>query len=94
MDGYVDLDAKEWNLAGISLSPLKPIFTGSARRDFDEEDFCITPKSEEARIPSILVCPPPPKKRKSASTCHASGVREFFDPPDLETVFIQRAGEA
>ncbi|XP_059310156.1 cyclin-dependent protein kinase inhibitor SMR6-like [Lycium ferocissimum] len=78
--------------------PLKPILTKAFRdeKDEDEEEnsTCTTPTSEESRIPRRLTCPPPaPKKRKSSSRCHQlinNGVREFFNPPDLESVFIRR----
>ncbi|KAL3501145.1 hypothetical protein ACH5RR_035594 [Cinchona calisaya] len=104
MDGYA-LDKKEtkkWVIAGIALrSPLKPIFT-KKENDGDQEDqeCCTTPTSQESRIPTsrILACPPAPKKRKasSRSSCNFNGVvvREFFNPPDLETVFIRRAEKA
>ncbi|KAG8366079.1 hypothetical protein BUALT_Bualt17G0038600 [Buddleja alternifolia] len=94
MDGSV-IDSEKWVISGISLrAPLKPIFT---TRDAEEESFSTTPKSEESRISSRLVCPPAPKKPKSVSSrksCHFGGVREFFNPPDLETIFIrQKAGD-
>ncbi|PON53130.1 cyclin-dependent kinase inhibitor SMR3-like protein [Parasponia andersonii] len=48
-----------------------------------------TPTGEESRIPTRLTCPPAPRKRKSSSKCNYGSVREFFTPPDLETVFIR-----
>ncbi|XP_051117714.1 cyclin-dependent protein kinase inhibitor SMR6-like [Andrographis paniculata] len=52
-----------------------------------------TPTARESRIPEKLPCPPAPRKRRpspAAPTCHSNGggVREFFNPPDLESVFI------
>ncbi|CAL5349845.1 unnamed protein product [Camellia sinensis] len=92
-------EGKKWVIAGIPLrSPLKPIFTNPVQeKDDDEDKECsTTPTAEEARIPSRLSCPPPPRKQKPASRCHYSGgaVREFFNPPDLETVFIRRVERA
>ncbi|MED6180699.1 hypothetical protein PIB30_012575 [Stylosanthes scabra] len=59
-----------------------------------EEECATTPTSVESRIPKILTCPPAPKKkRKSSSKCNnfrgVAVIREFFNPPDLETVFIR-----
>lgn len=87
------VDAEKWVLsAGISLrASLKPVFTKPAERTDADEDFPTTPTYAEARIPTRL-CPPPPKKRKPAPSrsCNYGGVREFFNPPDLETIFIRR----
>ncbi|XP_057751401.1 cyclin-dependent protein kinase inhibitor SMR6-like [Arachis stenosperma] len=61
----------------------------------EAEDECTTtPTSVESRIPTILTCPPAPKKkRKPSSKCNnfrgVGVIREFFNPPDLETVFIR-----
>ncbi|XP_042027146.1 cyclin-dependent protein kinase inhibitor SMR6-like [Salvia splendens] len=41
-----------------------------------------------------LPCPPQPRKRLPASTYHFNGGREFFNPPDLESIFICHAGRA
>lgn len=87
------VDAEKWVIsAGIALrSSLKPVFTKAADAD---EDFPTTPTYAESRIPVRLPCPPAPKKRKPAPaparSCHYGGVREFFNPPDLETIFIRR----
>ncbi|KAL3511328.1 hypothetical protein ACH5RR_030729 [Cinchona calisaya] len=99
----MDVEAKKWIIAGIALrSPLKPIFTKKENDtsdidDQEEEEYCIctTPTSQESRIPARLTCPPAPKKRKASSrSCNFSGVKkEFFNPPDLETVFIIRRAE-
>ncbi|KAJ6988916.1 cyclin-dependent protein kinase inhibitor SMR6-like [Populus alba x Populus x berolinensis] len=95
VDGGLDLDGnKRWVIAGIPLrAPLKPIFTNPVEKEtYDESDDATTPTSEEAKIPSKLVCPPAPRKRKATFKCnYTSGMREFFTPPDLETLFIQRA---
>ncbi|GMH01568.1 hypothetical protein Nepgr_003407 [Nepenthes gracilis] len=93
MDGGLkESESKKWVIAGIQLrAPLKPIFT--TRVDGDGEEHCLTtPTSEESRIPAKLPCPPPPRKRKPKPSprCNFDGVKEFFTPPDLETVFIRR----
>ena len=103
VDGVSELEGnKRCVIAGIPLrAPLKPIFTNPVEKEiiYDETDdgqnsctTSTTPTSEEARIPSISVCPPAPRKRKATFKCnYTSGMREFFTPPDLETLFIQRA---
>lgn len=95
---------KKWIIAGIQFrSPLNPIFTTTttpAEKDYgkeegDEEECSTTPTAKESRIPSVLTCPPAPRKRKPSSRCHFnSGVRDFFTPPDLESVFIRRVERA
>lgn len=90
-------NSKNWVIAGIPLrSPLKPIFTNpQPERDDDdggEEEFSTTttPTGEEARIPTRLTCPPPAPRKKKASLKYNCVVgREFFTPPDLDTVFIR-----
>ncbi|CDP13208.1 unnamed protein product [Coffea canephora] len=99
MDEYaIDAEANKWIIAGIALrSPLKPIFTKKEYGgDDQEEECCTTPTAQESRIPARLACPPAPKKRKAtARSCNFNnGVREFFNPPDLETIFIRRAEKA
>ncbi|GMY26294.1 cyclin-dependent protein kinase inhibitor SMR6-like [Fagus crenata] len=85
-------EGKKWVIAGIPLrAPLKPIYTNPVEMEEGREEFnSTTPTGEEARIPTKLNCPPAPRKRKPSLKCNY-GVREFFTPPDLETVFIQRA---
>lgn len=88
---------KKWVIAGIPLrSPLKPIFTlnpvETVRDDDDgQEDCSTTPTGEEARIPTRFTCPPAPRKQRPSLKCnYGVAHREFFTPPDLETVFIRR----
>ncbi|KAK4402754.1 UNVERIFIED_CONTAM: Cyclin-dependent protein kinase inhibitor SMR8 [Sesamum calycinum] len=85
-------DSEQWVIAGIALrAPMKPIFTKSVDKRGAEDELSTTPTSAESRIPRSLPCPPAPKKRKPASSRrHCGGVREFFNPPDLETIFIRR----
>ncbi|KAL2347372.1 hypothetical protein Fmac_001372 [Flemingia macrophylla] len=91
---------RKWVIAGISLrAPLKPIYTTVEKEDQDEDDMeecnSTTPKGEEAKIPTSFKCPPPPRKRKPSLKCHyRGGAREFFTPPDLETVFIRHVERA
>ncbi|XP_055800365.1 cyclin-dependent protein kinase inhibitor SMR8-like [Solanum dulcamara] len=89
MDGIVESssEGKRWIIA--LRRPMKPILTKATwekKNDDDEEEYCsTTPTSEE----STFTCPPPaPKKRKSSSRCHH--FKEFFNPPDLDSVFIRR----
>ncbi|GAB2280503.1 hypothetical protein Dimus_015130 [Dionaea muscipula] len=92
---------------GIQLrAPLKPILiacrssSGCGDNGGRGEELYgrlpTTPTSAESRIPAKLPCPPAPRKRKASSSswkCGLNGVREFFNPPDLETVFIRRHAE-
>ncbi|KAL0450700.1 UNVERIFIED_CONTAM: Cyclin-dependent protein kinase inhibitor SMR6 [Sesamum latifolium] len=91
-------EGKKWVIAGIAVrAPLKPISTrGGTREDCSEnEDECsTTPTARESKIPEKLSCPPAPRKRRPTPTCHFNGVREFFNPPDLESVFICHAERA
>lgn len=95
MDGGA-VDSEKWVIGGIELrTPLKPVFTKpmDISRTDGEDYNSTTPTRAESRIPARLACPPPPKKRKAAaaaSRCHCGRVREFFCPPDLETIFIRR----
>ncbi|RDY06815.1 Cyclin-dependent protein kinase inhibitor SMR6, partial [Mucuna pruriens] len=87
-------DSRKWVIAGISLrAPLKPIYTTTTveKEEQDElgdmEECSTTPKGEEAKIPTSLKCPPAPRKRKPSLKCnYRGGAREFFTPPDLETL--------
>ncbi|XP_039017855.1 cyclin-dependent protein kinase inhibitor SMR6-like [Hibiscus syriacus] len=103
--GVLESDAKKWVIAGISLrAPLKSIYTipvdhhkdtetAINDKEEDEEESCsssTTPTGQEARIPTSLTCPPPPTKRKPTLKCNYGGAREFFTPPELDTVFIRR----
>ncbi|KAE8021485.1 hypothetical protein FH972_007370 [Carpinus fangiana] len=75
---------------GLVRPSLKPISTkarGKESQDDDEAARSTTPTAKEARIPERFPCPPAPRKRRPASRCHFEGVREFFTPPDLESVF-------
>ena len=100
VDGGLESEGKKWVIAGISLrAPLKPIYTNPVEKDKEsddqEDESCsTTPTGEEARIPTILTCPPAPRKRKPSLKCNYGSVREFFTPPDLETVFISHGERA
>ncbi|XVE85138.1 hypothetical protein DITRI_Ditri17bG0068000 [Diplodiscus trichospermus] len=96
VDGGLESEGKKWVIAGISLrAPLKPIYTNPVEKDKESDDdlgdesCSTTPTGEEARISTILTCPPAPRKRKPSLKCNYGSVREFFTPPDLETVFIR-----
>ncbi|XP_057770611.1 cyclin-dependent protein kinase inhibitor SMR6-like [Salvia miltiorrhiza] len=93
-----DSEAKKWVIAGIAIrAPLKPIST-KPRDDCSGEDeggaCSTTPTARESRIPDKLPCPPPPRKRRPVSTCHFNGARDFFNPPELESIFMCHAGRA
>ncbi|EYU22525.1 hypothetical protein ABFS82_05G019300 [Erythranthe guttata] len=94
MDGGGVVESEKWVFSGIAVirSPLKPVFTKPAveKKELQEDQDCsTTPTAAESRIPTRLSCPPAPKKRKPSSrssSCH----REFFNPPDLDTLFVRR----
>ncbi|KAL2552446.1 hypothetical protein Fot_06112 [Forsythia ovata] len=94
-EGGKESEAKKWLIAGIPIrAPLKPISTKSKEGCEDEDECSTTPTGRESRIPEKLRCPPAPRKRRPTSTCHFNGGREFFNPPDLESVFIRHAERA
>lgn len=106
VDGGLESEGKIWVVAGIPLrAPLKPIYTNHGPVENTEVDsggdgadeeflFSTTPTSEEARIPAKLTCPAAPRKQKPSLKCNYSDVREFFTPPDLESVFIRHVERA
>ncbi|XVE84031.1 hypothetical protein DITRI_Ditri16bG0136000 [Diplodiscus trichospermus] len=71
----------------ISLKPINTKPRGKESDEEDEEGCSTTPTSREARIPDKLPCPPAPRKPRPPLRCHFNGVRDFFTPPDLESVF-------
>lgn len=81
-------------LVRASLKPINTKFRGKEGQDDDEVACSTTPTAKEARIPERLACPPAPRKRRPTSRCHFDGVREYFTPPDLETVFKLRVEKA
>ncbi|RAL40926.1 hypothetical protein DM860_008624 [Cuscuta australis] len=90
---------KQWAFPEISMcAPLKSISTkaaaegGDCRRSDDERST--TPTARGSRIPERLPCPPAPRKRRPSSVCRYNGVKEFFDPPELESVFVRRVERA
>lgn len=94
MEGGLQSSGKKWVVAGIPFGvPLKPVIPTEKRKEEEgEEEYCLatTPTGDEARISTrIEFPPPPPRKRKPSSRCHFEGAREFFNPPDLETVFTR-----
>lgn len=98
LDGEIreTTDGKKWVIAGItSRSPLKLInlSSGVTLTETEDQDQCpTTPTAVSVRIPRVPPCPPAPRKRKPSSKCsYGAATRDFFSPPDLETVFIQRA---
>ncbi|XP_027154500.1 cyclin-dependent protein kinase inhibitor SMR6 [Coffea eugenioides] len=93
--GGKELDGKKWVIAGITIrAPMKSIST-KGKGEYEEDDGrSTTPTARESRIPERLPCPPAPRKRRPTSTCHFNGGREFFIPPDLESVFIRHVERA
>ncbi|KAL2344380.1 hypothetical protein Fmac_005665 [Flemingia macrophylla] len=102
VEGGFDSDSKrKWVIAGIALrAPLKPIYTIPVEKEEQEvetetEECSTTPTSVESKIPTSFTCPPAPRKRKHSFKCNYRGVvREFFTPPDLETVFTRHVEKA
>ncbi|XWS32729.1 hypothetical protein CRYUN_Cryun22dG0015000 [Craigia yunnanensis] len=96
--GVLDSEGKKWVIACIAIRiSLKPINTkpkGKESEEDEEEGCSTTPTSKEARIPDKLPCPPAPRKRRPPLRLHYNGIREFFSPPDLETVFKRHVEKA
>lgn len=89
---------EKWSIPGIALrGQMKPIslpsttVADSEDVDVHQDQWPTTPTAASFRIPTVFPCPPPPKKRKASSKFGYSGAREFFSPPDLETVFMHKA---
>ncbi|KAM7268168.1 hypothetical protein ACFE04_010334 [Oxalis oulophora] len=84
-------DKKSAAAGASSCSSLKPINTkprgGKTSNENEENSWPTTPTGSDARIPEKLAYPAPPRKRRPPLRCNHNGVREFFVPPDLETVF-------
>ncbi|PSS30360.1 Cyclin-dependent protein kinase [Actinidia chinensis var. chinensis] len=92
-EGVIEAEGKKWVIAGIAIrAPLRSITTKQKERqsDSDDEASSTTPTTKESRIPEKFPCPPAPQKRRSSSKCQYNGTREFFNPPDLESVFVMR----
>ncbi|CAN4081742.1 unnamed protein product [Withania somnifera] len=86
---------KKWVIAGIAiLAPLRSISTKTKEDSEDDEECSTTPTARNSRIPERLPCPPAPMKRRPKSTCHSNSAREFFNPPNLESVFIRHVERA
>ncbi|BAU00979.1 hypothetical protein LR48_Vigan10g281300 [Vigna angularis] len=89
----LESESKKWVIAGITVRSLKPINTkrvnGGENKDDNGEELSTTPTAKESRIPDNLSCPPAPRKCRPPTRCGggSGGVREFFTPPDLESVF-------
>ncbi|KAK4282342.1 hypothetical protein QN277_013731 [Acacia crassicarpa] len=97
IESGLESEAKKWLISGISVRSLKPINTrtrGKENEEEDEEAYSTTPTGKEARIQEKLPCPPAPRKPRPSRRHNFNGVREFFTPPDLETVFKRRAEKA
>ncbi|KAL1553361.1 cyclin-dependent protein kinase inhibitor SMR6-like [Salvia divinorum] len=83
-------DGKKWVIA--IRAPLKPVSTKVRGGGEEEEEESTTPTARESRIPKKAACPAAPRKRRPTSACQVA--REFFYPPDLESVFICRRAES
>ncbi|XP_019161467.1 PREDICTED: uncharacterized protein LOC109158102 [Ipomoea nil] len=102
VEGGKESEGKKWVIAGIAIrAPLKPISTKppppivEESEESSENECSTTPTARGSRIPEKLPCPPAPRKRRPAnSTCHYNGARDFFIPPDLESVFIRHVERA
>ncbi|GMH15006.1 hypothetical protein Nepgr_016847 [Nepenthes gracilis] len=91
-EGGLESEGRKWLIAGIAVrSQLRAISTKPKDKEIveDDEECSTTPTAIEARIPEKLSCPPAPRKHRPSSRCNLNGVMEFFNPPDLETVFVR-----
>ncbi|KZV32935.1 hypothetical protein F511_01446 [Dorcoceras hygrometricum] len=98
VDSGEESETQKWVIAGISIwEPIKSISTKhiEGHETEEEQGACsTTPTARESKIPERLLCPPAPRKRRPASRCHLKGNREFFNPPELESIFIRHAERA
>ncbi|XP_068638931.1 cyclin-dependent protein kinase inhibitor SMR6-like [Aristolochia californica] len=102
VEGGLESEGQKWVIAGVSLrSPLRPLNKKSVSEkesqsevEEDEEGCSTTPTAEEARIPERLPCPSAPRKGRPSAKCRFTGARDFFVPPDLDSVFILRVERA
>ncbi|KAI3976231.1 hypothetical protein MKX01_019177 [Papaver californicum] len=94
VDGKETEGNKKWVVAGILVrSPLKAINTNKKIEDGDDEEqgcSATTPTSVETRINSErLLCPPAPRKRRPSLKFHSNNkAMDFFNPPELESIFV------
>ncbi|XP_052190012.1 cyclin-dependent protein kinase inhibitor SMR6 [Diospyros lotus] len=80
-------EGKKRAVAGIAFcAPLRSIATEPKERVLEADGGETTPTARESRIPEGFPCPPAPRKRRPSS-CHRNSSRQFFTPPDLESVF-------
>ncbi|KAE8672441.1 putative F-box/LRR-repeat protein [Hibiscus syriacus] len=94
LDGALDSEGKKWVITlRTSLKPINTKLPRAKESEDNDEEESTTPTSKEAKIPEKLRCPLAPRKRRSTLRCHYNGVREFFSPPDLESVFKLHAVE-
>ncbi|CAA3016851.1 cyclin-dependent protein kinase inhibitor SMR6-like [Olea europaea var. sylvestris] len=92
VEGGTESESKKWLISGIPIwAPLKSISTKPQEGCEDEDVRSTTPTGRESRIAEKLRCPPAPRKRRPTSSCHFNGGRDFFNPPDLESVFVRHA---
>ncbi|OVA17830.1 hypothetical protein BVC80_1835g222 [Macleaya cordata] len=55
------------------------------------DEGCRTPNHDECQIRTNLVCPPPPPKKKKPINCGKKRdppKNGYFQPPDLELLFV------
>ncbi|GLJ04706.1 hypothetical protein SUGI_0001670 [Cryptomeria japonica] len=80
------------------LAPIRTNSSSSCRSEtekkFEEEECCVTPKSEEHKISSMTMCPPAPRKPKSAPLkrnpaiiSRRRAIHIPSDSPDLDLLF-------
>ncbi|CAA3014159.1 Hypothetical predicted protein [Olea europaea subsp. europaea] len=94
--GGKESEGKKWVLSGIVIrAPLKSISKEPMKEESEEDSECsTTPTARESKIPEKLPCPPAPRKRRPTAICHFNGTREFFNPPELESIFIRHTERA
>ncbi|GLJ12135.1 hypothetical protein SUGI_0185180 [Cryptomeria japonica] len=80
--------------SGLTPIRFNPSCRSETENKFEEEECCVTPKSEEHKIPSMTVCPPASRKPKSAPLkrnpaiiSRRRAIHVPSDSPDLELLF-------
>ncbi|KAG9144176.1 hypothetical protein Leryth_021394 [Lithospermum erythrorhizon] len=96
-EGGRESEPKKWVISGIPIrSQMKSNSSKPKEQvhdDSEEDQRSTTPTRTSSRIPENLPCPPAPRKPRTTSnnsSCNFNGAIEFFNPPELESVFIRR----
>jgi hypothetical protein len=57
--------------------------------DNTENSECQTPKQEQQKIPTPILCPSPPRKKRQTVKSRDPPPGGFFKPPELEIILAK-----